>query len=136
MNKTRLQRSIQFRIKLRPVARRFLGERELKSIDDDWIVTNVGSEAKGVEIRNTRTDHVIRLAYDRIHHFSEDVARNWNGLSHGFFELRSQVVLSGSRAELQPLSSYCPNCRAATSRRKTIASIELSAVQKSNSEGK
>ena len=136
MNKAHLQRCINFRIRLRPIARRFLGERELKSIDDDWLVAHVGTKARGVEIHNSRTGHIAKLAYDQIHHFSEDVARDWNGLSHGFFELRAQLTLSGPRVELEPLPSYCPNCGAATSRSKTIASTKSSTVEKLNPKGK
>ena len=135
MNKIRLQLSRYFRIRLRPIARRYLVERELKSIDDDWIVTDVSSTLRGIEIRNIRTDHVVKLPHDQIHHFSEDVARDRNGLSYGFFELRAQLTLSGSQAKLEPLPSYCPNCRAATSLGKTIVSRQLSTVQKLNPKG-
>ena len=119
MNKSQLQRCLHFRVRLRPIARRFLGARELKAIDDDWIVADVGTRSKGVEVNNPRTGHVLQLAYDQIHHFSEDIARDWNGLSHGFFELRAQLTLSGPSATFEPLPSYCPNCGAATSRSKT-----------------
>ena len=121
MNKSHLQRCLHFRVRLRPIARRFFGARELKAIDDDWLVADVGARSKGVEIHNPRTRHVVHVAYDQIHHFSEDIARDWNGLSHGFFELRAQLTLSGAWATFEPLPSYCPNCGAATSRSKATA---------------
>lgn len=105
-----------------------MGERELKAIDDDWLVANVGTSATGVEIHNPRTGHVVKLAYDQIHHFSEDIARDWNGLSHGFFELRGQLTLSGPRATLEPLPSYCPTCGLASSRTKASQSKGSSAT--------
>ena len=108
----------------------------MKAIDDEWLVADVGTKARGVEIHNPRTGHVVRLAYDQIHHFSEDVARDWNGLSHGFFELRAQLILSGPRADLEPLPSYCPNCGAAVSRSKTMAGTKSSTVEILNPKGK
>ena len=76
MNKSQLARSVHYRVRLRPVVRRFMGSRELKSIDDDWLVADVPKGARGVEIHNIRTGHVVRLAPDQIHHFSEDIARD------------------------------------------------------------
>jgi hypothetical protein len=128
LNKSQLQRCLNYRVRLRPIARRFMGKRELKAIDDDWLVANVGASAKGVEIHNPRTGHVVKLAYDQIHHFSEDIARDWNGLSHGFFELRGQLTLSGPRAWLELLPSYCSNCGAATSGTKTTLGRRSSAT--------
>jgi hypothetical protein len=136
MNRSQLQRCLNFRVRLRPIARRFIGERELKAIDDDWLVANVGTSANGVEIHNPRTGHVVKLAYDQIHHFSDDIARDRNGLSHGFFELRGQLALSGPRATLEPLPSYCPNCGVATSRSKARSSKRSSAtVEASKTKG-
>ena len=112
-----------------------MGARELKAIDDDWLVSDVGTRGKGVEIHNPRTGHNVLLAYDQIHHFSEDISRDWNGLSHGFFELRAQLALSGPRATFEPLPSYCPNCGAATSRNKVVAGRESSTVEKPTLEG-
>jgi hypothetical protein len=129
MNKTQLNRCISFRIRLRPVARRFRGSLELKILDDDWLVEDVGNTTRGVVIRNCRTDHVVKLAYDQIHHFAEDIQRDWNGLSHGFFELRAQLTLSGLTAALEPLPSYCPNCGTATSRSKIIVGTKSSKVK-------
>jgi hypothetical protein len=128
VNKSQFQRCLNFRVRLRPIARRFMGQRELKAIDDDWLVAKVGTSAKGVEIHNPRTGHVVQLAYDQIHHFAEDIARDWNGLSHGFFELRGQLTLSGPRASHEPLPSYCPNCGVATSRSKAPSSKRSSAT--------
>ena len=105
-----------------------MGERELKAVDDDWLVANVGTSAKGVEIHNPRTGHIVKLAYDQIHHFSEDIARDRNGLLHGFFELRVQLALSGPQARFEPLPSYCPNCGVASSRSKTGSSKRSSAT--------
>lgn len=122
MNKSQLSRCTQYRVRLRPIARRFRGDRELRALDDDWLVAAVGAGVKGVEIRNSRTGHFIKLQYDQIHHFAEDVSRDWNGLLHGFLELRCQLRLSGSRVDIEPLPSYCPNCGATLSRRKRNAS--------------
>jgi hypothetical protein len=128
MNKAQLQNSVHFRVRLRPIARRFSAERELKAIDDDWIVSDVATYGPGVGIQNIRTNHVLRLGFDQIHHFSEDVARDRaDGVRHGFFELRGQVRLSGPRAEVEPLPSYCPVCGAAT-RRTASSSRQGSAL--------
>lgn len=91
----------------------------MKAIDDDWLVSDVGTRGRGVEIQNPRTGHIVILAYDQIHHFSEDIARDWKGQSHGVFELRAQLALSGPQAIFEPLPYSCPNCGAATPRSKT-----------------
>lgn len=128
MNKSQLHRCLSYRVRLRPIARRFIGERELKAMDDDWLVANVGASIRGVEIHNHRTGHVVRLPYDQIHHFSEDIARDWNGLLHGFFELRGQLTLSGPKAWLEPLPSNYPKCGASTSGTKKSLETRSSAT--------
>ncbi|MBI4188931.1 MAG: hypothetical protein HY525_00145 [Betaproteobacteria bacterium] len=84
-------------------------------MDDDWIVQDV-EDSKGVRIRNIRTDHVVLLEFDHIQHYTADPRREYDGLRHGFFELRVQLFLRGPELVIEPRPSYVKAKRAPTRR--------------------
>ncbi len=102
MNKEQLNKSLHYRMRLRPIARRFDGKVELEKIDDDWIVIKTVS-GRGIQIKNIRTDHAITLAYDHIRTFMSDTSRPNDGLKYGFLELTIQVSISGYRIDIEPI---------------------------------
>lgn len=106
MNKAKLADCVSHRVRLRPIARRFLGTRELRAVDDDWLVQSIEPK-KGVLVSNTRTGHFVLLGFDQVHHYTTDPHLERDGLRHGFFELRVQVALRGAEVFVEPLPSYC-----------------------------
>ena len=104
MNAKKLKGSVGHRVRLRPVARRFDGNRELPEEDDDWILSHVDDEK--VELRNPRTGHVAVLGGDHIHSYTTDPGREWDGLRHGFLLLHVQVSLYADRIEINPIPPY------------------------------
>ena len=87
-------------------------------MDDDWIVQEV-EDRKGVGIRNIRTDHVALLGFDQIRDYTPDPRREYDGLRHGFLELRVQLFLRGSDLVIEPRPSSIK--RAATPRATATA---------------
>ena len=73
-------------------------------MDDDWIVQEV-EDPKGVRIRNIRTDHVVLLGFDQIRDYTPDPRREYDGLRHGFLELRVQLFLRGPDLVIEPRPS-------------------------------
>ena len=123
MNKAKLAACLHHRVRLRPPARRFRGSTELRIIDDDWIVQEV-EDRKGVRIRNIRTDHVTLLGFDDIRRYTADPRREYDGLRHGFLELRVQLFLRGPDLVIEPRPSYvkrAPTRRRAVTGRKRPA---------------
>lgn len=131
MNKLQMQKCLNFRVRLRPIARRFRGEFELKAMDDDWLVTNIGERTAGIDISNIRTGHVVKLTYDQVHHYSDDLAPSRDGLRHGIFELRVQVLLLGRDSDCEPLPSYCPNCGSTISQKRRLKHQHVSVANAS-----
>ena len=70
-------------------------------MDDDWLVQEV-EDKLGVRIRNIRTDHVAVLGFDQIRAYTSDPKREYDGLRHGFLELRVQVFLRGPELVIEP----------------------------------
>ena len=101
MNKGKLSKTQDFRMHIRPVARRFDAMRELPPIDDDWLV--VDTTQVGLRLSNTRTGHSILLPYDHIHDFRSDPSEHPREVKRGFLVLLSQVWLQGNRAGIEPL---------------------------------
>jgi hypothetical protein len=101
MNKTALAKCLHHRVRLRPAARRFRGETELRIMDDDWLVQEI-EDKKGARIRNIRTDHVALLAFDQIRQYVADPRREYDGLRHGFLELKVQLFLRGPDLVIEP----------------------------------
>lgn len=103
VTKTKLAKCIHHRVRLRPPARRFRGVTELRIMDDDWLVQEV--EEDQVRIRNIRTDHVAVLGFNQISDYVTDPKREFDGLRHGFLELKVQVFLRGPELVIEPRPS-------------------------------
>ena len=119
VTKTKLAKCIHHRVRLRPPARRFRGVTELRIMDDDWLLQEV--EDKLVRIRNIRTDHLAVLGFNQISEYVADPKREFDGLRHGFLELKVQVFLRGPELviEPRPSSAKVPAPRKAVPSRKT-----------------
>lgn len=116
VSKSKLAKCIHHRVRLRPPARRFRGVTELRIMDDDWLLQEV--EDQQVSIRNIRTDHVAVLGFKQIADYVADPKREFDGLRHGFLELRVQVFLRGPELVIEPRPS---SARAASPRKKAPA---------------
>lgn len=103
MNWDKLAEALYWRMRLRPIPKRFLGNEHLEPEDDVWIVQGV-EKGKAVELSNSRTGHVAHIGNDHIHHYVSDPASETDGLKHGFLELTVQITLRGSSLEIEPLS--------------------------------
>jgi hypothetical protein len=122
VTKTKLAKCIHHRVRLWPPARRFRGVTELRIMDDDWLVQEV--EDAQLRIRNIRTDHVALLDFKQISDYVTDPKREFDGLRHGFLELKVQVFLRGPELAIEPRpSSPKPSARrkaAPASKRKAV----------------
>src|SRR6478672_7570480 len=101
VSKTKLAKCIHHRVRLRPPARRFRGVTELRIMDDDWLVQEV-EDKKHLRIRNIRTDQVALLDFNHIRDYVPDPKREYDGLRHGFLELRVQIFLRGPELVIEP----------------------------------
>jgi hypothetical protein len=91
-------------------------------MDDDWLVQEV-EDKQGVRIRNIRTDHVALLGFDQIRAYTPDPKREYDGLRHGFLDLRVQIFLRGPELVIEPQQSSAkraakPRPAATTRKRK------------------
>ena len=100
MNKTALKKNLHTQVRIRPMAKRYMGDSELEPLDDDWLIENVGND--GVRIKNIRTHHGTVLGYDHIHHFTSDPARSAHGIKYGFLTLNVQIHIGGNRLWIEP----------------------------------
>jgi hypothetical protein len=98
--KAGFERCLHHRVRLRPPARRFRGMTELRIMDDDWLVQEV--EGKSVRVRNIRTDQIAIFSFDQIRNYTPDPKREYDGMRHGFLELRVQVFLRGPDVVIEP----------------------------------
>lgn len=98
MKKDRLPELKNHRVRFRPVARRHdpKGYR-LPDEDDVWIICE--ATPRWVTASNIRTQHVVRLSPDNIHHFEPDANRE----NHAILELNAQVFLQGNHAYVERL---------------------------------
>jgi hypothetical protein len=101
VNQAKLEKCFHHRVRLRPPARRFRGITELRIMDDDWLVQEV-EDKKRVRIRNIRTDQVALLDFNHIRDYVPDPKREYDGLRHGFLELRVQIFLRGPELVIEP----------------------------------
>ena len=88
-------------------------------MDDDWLLQEVEDEQ--VRIRNIRTDHVAVLKFSQISEYVADPKREFDGLRHGFLELKVQVFLRGPELVIEPRPAppKAPRKTAAPRKRKT-----------------
>ena len=70
-------------------------------MDDDWLVQEVEDKQR-VRIRNIRTDQVALLDFSHIRDYVPDPKREYDGLRHGFLELRVQIFLRGPELVIEP----------------------------------
>src|SRR5258706_12266565 len=126
VTKTKLAKCIHHRVRLRPPARRFRGVTELRIMDDDWLVQEV--EDAQVRIRNIRTDHVALLPYTQISEYVTDPKREFDGLRHGFLELKVQVFLRGPELVIEPR----PSSAKTPAPRKAAPAPNRKAVERGN----
>jgi hypothetical protein len=111
VNTSKLEKCLHHRVRLRPPARRFRGTTELRIMDDDWLVQEVEAK-KGVRIRNIRTDHVALLGLDQVRDYTPDPRREFDGLRHGFLELKVQLFLRGPDLVIEPRPSHAKRATA------------------------
>jgi hypothetical protein len=62
-------------------------------------------EDTNVRIRNIRTDHVAVLGFPQIREYVSDPKREFDGLRHGFLELKVQLFLRGPELVIEPRPS-------------------------------
>lgn len=104
MNKEMLAKCEGHLVRIRPIARRFHGQHELESLDDDWLIRRVDLARKAVELHNLRCDHCPMLGLDHIHSYVSDPMRDFDGQKHGFLQLNVQVFLTERGPRIEPLS--------------------------------
>lgn len=115
MNKGMLPKCQYHIVRLRPIARRFQGDRELEPYDDDWMIEKVDQARGVVEIRNLRCDSCPTLGFDHIHSYISDPMRDVGGQKHGFLKLLVQVILTDTGPRIEPLPHW--SARTSPSRR-------------------
>ena len=84
-------------------------------MDDDWLMQEV-EDKKRVRIRNIRTDQVALLDFNHIRDYVPDPKREYDGLRHGFLELRVQIFLRGPELVIEPQHPPAKRAAAKTSR--------------------
>ena len=84
-------------------------------MDDDWLVQEV-EDKKRVRIRNIRTDQVALLDFNHIRDYVPDPKREYDGLRHGFLELRVQIFLRGPELVIEPQRSSAKRAAGKASR--------------------
>ena len=99
-------------------------------MDDDWLVQE--TEDDQVRIRNIRTDHVAVLGFNQISEYVADPKREFDGLRHGFLELKVQVFLRGPELviEPRPSSTKTPAPKKTPSITKTLPATKAPALVK------
>ncbi len=99
-------------------------------MDDDWLVQE--TEDDQVRIRNIRTDHVAVLGFNQISEYVADPKREFDGLRHGFLELKVQVFLRGPELviEPRPSSTKTPAPKKTPSITKTLPATKTPALVK------
>lgn len=100
MNKKALEKSVGQQVRLRPIARRFEGDKEQPQIDDPWIIQHVTKD--GVHLLNTRTNHCPTLGFDHIFGYTSDPDRSRGSEVHGLLQLTVQLILRGDEVLNEP----------------------------------
>ena len=102
MNKSALKKNVGHRVRLRPMAKRFLGGPtglQLPPVDDDWLIQGIDKD--GIRISNTATDHGTVLGFDHIREFTTDPARREG---EGLLILKSQLHIGGCSLWVEPIT--------------------------------
>lgn len=102
MNKDRLKKCIEYRVRLRPPAFSVYRGQITDQRDDIWMVEKVKDDGI-VAIRNQVTAHAVQLGADHIHHFDSDPQSETDGFKHGFLILTVNIFLSGANAWIEPI---------------------------------
>ena len=98
MNREKVATMRYKRVRIRPVARRIEGTgQELPQIDDVWQIAEASREK--FKLVNPRTSHFVTMGADHIVEYMTD----YEGGSDGFLVLKSQVILKGASAHVEPL---------------------------------
>jgi hypothetical protein len=98
MNKRELSQMRYKRVRVLPIARRIDPKgKELAQIDDVWLITLASREK--LELRNTRTDHILQLGTDHVREYMTDAGR-----TDGIFKLKSQIFLLARGLAVRPLA--------------------------------
>jgi hypothetical protein len=105
MNKARLEKLLWYRVRLRPRACGVLPGPVFVPRDNVWIVQAVRPDDV-IELHTMTTGYVVQLGAGHIHHFDSDPMSETDGLGHGFLTLTVQVLMSGCRLWVEPLSPY------------------------------
>ncbi len=90
MNKKMIQRCIDYRIRLRPIPRRYMNGKEQSVRDWVWHVNNVDTKGM-VTLHNISTGHTVKLGSDHIRNYDTDHQNETDGYSHGFFTLKGHA---------------------------------------------
>ena len=101
MNKAELKKNVGHHVRLRPMAKRFVGAPtgpQLPPVDDDWLIQ--GFEKNGLRISNNATGHGTVLGFDHIREFATDPVR---GQGNGTLILKSQVHIGGNSLWTEPI---------------------------------
>lgn len=103
MNLAQIKNNVGWLVQLEPVACR-LDEagRELDVENDDWVIQEVTNDV--VRISNLRTNHIVKLGKDHIHHFTTNPDRATAESKYGFLTLHVQIYLQGSKVRVRPNS--------------------------------
>jgi len=98
MQKSALKKNSNSWVKIRPVAKRFVGKNgvPLPPVDDQWSMV---VQDDGVSISNPHTGHGTVLAFDQIHHWGSDPA---SGARCGMLTLNTQVNFGGYSLWVEP----------------------------------
>lgn len=101
MNLDQLKKNLGQRVQLEPAACR-LGndDKELDLINDDWILDEASNEY--LRISNIRTQHIVKLGKDHIHHYTSNPNRAEQGFKYGFLTLNVQIFLKGADSWVRP----------------------------------
>jgi len=102
MNKAELKKNVGHHVRLRPMAKRFVGGPtgpQLPPVDDDWLIQ--GFEKNGVRISNNATGHGTVLGFDHIREFATEPVR---GQGYGMLILKSQLHIGGCSLWIEPIS--------------------------------
>lgn len=101
MNKKMIQRCLNYRIRLRPIPRRYLGSSEQSEMDWVWHVDEVSKDGV-VTLRNISTGHFSILGSDHIRNFDTDHQSETDGFEHGFLTLKGHAKFVDGQFIVEP----------------------------------